>query len=438
MSDDLTTSLAQETVINRREIEPLFLEARQLMEWYEKASGCESLILNTDGSSAGLPNGKKSLGFCELCRSCSSGSSENCKEDEFPCTQLHREALSRAERGGVYIYACKLGFSFWTSPLYAGFRYAGSLVSGQVLAVSRKEAIERFRSSFGTPKEKTISLLSAVPEKSHEEINALAGLLMICAGKLSIYPRNNSPVLPRTSGKKTAEKTTETVQENRDKNRAQFQEKERMLLAALRRGDMKAVQKSLDELLDMIQKTGNMDFIAIKYKLIEQAASLSRSAGNPGNIENYDRCLGRLQDSANIDELRENLRLYIEYIGTEIFSFRGLRHACALRKAERFIWGNYTRKISLGEIAAASGLSAPYFSSIFKEERGINLSSYLNQLRVEKAAGLLEETGFSLAQIAEACGFEDQNWFSKIFKSRMGMSPGKFREQGHKKNQKDE
>jgi AraC-like DNA-binding protein len=299
--------------------------------------------------------------------------------------------------------------------------------------------MERFRSSFGMPKGKINSLFSAIPEKSHEEINALAGLLMICAGKLSIYPRNNTPAMQgRTSGKKTAEKTTGTIQESRDQNRAQFQEKERTLLAALRRGDMKAVQKSLDELLDMIQKTGNMDFIAIRYKLIEQAASLSRSAGNPGNIENHGRCLGRLQDSANMDELRENLRLYIEYIGTEIFSFRGLRHACALRKAERFIWGNYTRKISLGEIAAASGLSAPYFSSIFKEERGINLSSYLNQLRVEKAAGLLEETGFSLAQIAEACGFEDQNWFSKIFKSRMGLSPGKFREQGNKKNQKDE
>ncbi|MDR0313433.1 MAG: helix-turn-helix domain-containing protein [Treponema sp.] len=438
MSGDLTTSLAQETVINRREIEPLFLEAQQLMEWYEKASGCETLIHNADGSSVSQANRRKSLSFCVLCRSCSSGSSDTCNEDECPCAQLHKEAQLKAERGGVYVYACKLGFSYWTSPLYAGFRYAGSLVSGQVLAVSRKEAMERFKASFGIPKEKISSLLSAVPEKTHEEIHALAGLLMICAGKLSIYPRNNAPTIQRTSGKKSTEKTTETVQENRDKSRALFQEKERTLLAALRRGDMKAVQKSLDELLDMVQKTGNMDFIAIKYKFIEQAASLSRSAGNPGNIENHSRCLGRIQDSANMEELRENLRLYIEYIGTEIFSFRGLRHACALRKAERFIWSNYTRKISLGEIAAASGLSAPYFSSIFKEERGINLSSYLNQLRVEKAAGLLEETGFSLAQIAEACGFEDQNWFSKIFKSRMGMSPGKFREQGNKKIQKEE
>jgi YesN/AraC family two-component response regulator len=207
-----------------------------------------------------------------------------------------------------------------------------------------------------------------------------------------------------------------------------------MLLAALRRGDMDAVHKSLNDLLQIVQKSGAVDFDAIRFRLTQLAAFLSRAAGNINNSESHDRCFRRIQESSTTDELKENLKFYIEHMGTEVFSFRGLRHACALRKAERFIWENYTHKISLSEIASASGLSAPYFSSVFKEERGINLSSYLNQLRVEKAAGLLEETGFSLAQIAEACGFDDQNWFSKIFKSRMGMSPGKFRELGNKKN----
>jgi AraC-like DNA-binding protein len=114
----------------------------------------------------------------------------------------------------------------------------------------------------------------------------------------------------------------------------------------------------------------------------------------------------------------------------QIFSFQGIRHASALRKAERYIWENYTRKISLREIAAASGLSAPYFSSIFKEEMGENLSNYLNRLRVERAATMLTESELSLNDIAASCGFEDQSWFSKIFKSYTGISPGKYRERG--------
>jgi AraC-like DNA-binding protein len=61
---------------------------------------------------------------------------------------------------------------------------------------------------------------------------------------------------------------------------------------------------------------------------------------------------------------------------------------------------------------------------------GENLSSFLNHLRVEKACYMLTETDLSLSKIAAACGFEDQSWFSKIFKSYLGISPGRYREQG--------
>ncbi|MDR1899548.1 MAG: AraC family transcriptional regulator, partial [Treponema sp.] len=136
------------------------------------------------------------------------------------------------------------------------------------------------------------------------------------------------------------------------------------------------------------------------------------------------------QEAQSIEELTDVLHITVERMAGQIFSFQGIRHASALRKAERYIWENYTRKISLQEIADASGLSAPYFSTIFKEEMGENLSSYLNRLRVERAGHLLLETDLSLSEIAGSCGFEDQSWFSKIFKSFTGISPGKYRVQG--------
>ena len=61
---------------------------------------------------------------------------------------------------------------------------------------------------------------------------------------------------------------------------------------------------------------------------------------------------------------------------------------------------------------------------------GENLSKYLNRLRVEKAGRMLLETNLSLSEIAGACCFEDQSWFSKIFKTFTGFSPGKYRSQG--------
>jgi YesN/AraC family two-component response regulator len=147
-------------------------------------------------------------------------------------------------------------------------------------------------------------------------------------------------------------------------------------------------------------------------------------------FEANNRYLKWIDDSKTAEELTENLQIIIERMAGNIFFFQGIRHSSALRKAERFIWGNYTRKISLKEIASASGLSAPYFSTIFKDEMGENLSNYLNRLRIEKAATMLTETGKALGAIADECGFEDQSWFSKIFKLYMGISPGKYRENG--------
>jgi AraC-like DNA-binding protein len=165
---------------------------------------------------------------------------------------------------------------------------------------------------------------------------------------------------------------------------------------------------------------------AMKPRVTNQGSSAA-SPYDAAMLEANNRYFRCIQESKNREELTDMLHIIVERMSAQIFSFQGMCHASALRKAERFIWENYTRKISLQEISAAAGLSAPYFSTIFKEEMGENLSSYLNRLRVEKARHMLAETDLTLNEIAAACGFEDQSWFSKIFKSFTGISPGKYR-----------
>jgi YesN/AraC family two-component response regulator len=147
-------------------------------------------------------------------------------------------------------------------------------------------------------------------------------------------------------------------------------------------------------------------------------------------MDNNSSSLKRIQESKTIEELTDILHTIVERVCNHIFSFQGIPHAMALRKAENYVMENFTRKISLHEIASIAGLSAPYFSTIFKEEMGENLSKYINRLRVERASRLLLETDMSLCDIAGACCFEDQSWFSKIFKAYTGISPGKYRNQG--------
>jgi YesN/AraC family two-component response regulator len=352
---------------------------------------------------------------------------------------MHLDAVNEARRlGGSYIYVCPAGFVFWTSPFYSGERFAGALLSGGVLGVEKKQTVDYFmkNSLDGMPRDEIEHTISAVPEKSSDEVKALAHIMLVCADQIS--GAGISGKSPINTESDTDDEEIRPVKANvlKMENCAYPMELERLLLASLRRGDNGTAQKILKELLVILHKGTKGNFQVFRLKAMELLVMLSRAVSDPQEIENgqvletNNRFLKKIEEDKSLEQITETLSLITERMSGKIFSFSGVRHSSALRKAERIIWENYTRKISLREIAEASGLSAPYFSAIFKEEMGENLSNYLNRLRVEKAAAMLVTTDVPISEIATACGFLDQSWFSKTFKHNTGFSPGKYREQG--------
>jgi YesN/AraC family two-component response regulator len=93
-----------------------------------------------------------------------------------------------------------------------------------------------------------------------------------------------------------------------------------------------------------------------------------------------------------------------------------------------YVKANYNQKITLDDIARHVYLSRSYLSSIFKEETGQSLFSYINSVRVEKSKMFLLDNSVSLVDISELCGFEDQSYFTKVFKKATGVSPKKYRD----------
>jgi AraC-like DNA-binding protein/ligand-binding sensor protein len=430
------------SIIRRRELDPLLSRALEVLNAYEKATDCPISVLGPDLHPVAESKHPKAMLFCTLCK-------RYCRDrktfapQEYPCTDMHFKAIEESQRlGGSYIYTCKMGFIFWTSPIYSGQRFAGALMSSGILAIERQQAVENvYRLCRGDISRGEVEVyLGSIPQKTYDGVKALAQMMLHCAEQLSngIEETNESrkrytePESPRDPPIHLFKET----RSQEDSGQGYPLDKERMLLASLRRGDNEAGRKILGELLNILYAAspGNFDFF--KLRAMELVVLLSRAAVNPENgdtnliLEANNRYLKKIEDSQNVRELTENLHIIVDRMSGKIFSFQGVRHSSALRKAERYIWENYTRKISLQEIAEASGLSAPYFSTIFKEEMGENLSNYLNRLRVEKATTMLAETELTLNEIASACGFEDQSWFSKIFKSFTSLSPGKYREKG--------
>jgi YesN/AraC family two-component response regulator len=329
-----------------------------------------------------------------------------------------------------------MGFVYWVCSLSSGERLAGALIAGLVLGVSREEAAERISNKSGgkISLEAAKMLLEGVEEKTVDEIRAMARLLVICAWQISRRTETFHETLKRRALQQYNLLDQIEDLKNKCEDGPDYSiEKERQILDALRRGDNEGARAALDKLLAQLFLSALDNFRFLQYRAIELAILFSRTVVAAGNVgetlpDLNNRYLELIQEAQSSEELVDILYRMVDDMTGQISPFKGVRHALPLRRAECFIRENYTRKVRLKEVADVSGLSAPYFSSVFKEEMGENLSDYLNRLRVDRAAKLLLDTDFSLSEIAGSCGFEDQSWFSKIFKNYTGLSPGKYRD----------
>jgi YesN/AraC family two-component response regulator len=361
---------------------------------------------------------------------------------ENPCREMHINALKESHRfGGAYTYVCPLGFMFWTSPIYQNGKFAGALSGSGYLGIDSSEICARMYSMCDNKisEAELKEIISRFPRAEPQKIKAMSELTLLCAQSLSVKSESSFAAM-----KRRAEQQSDLSAKIEDlkgryasgSSRPEYPlDMERSLLAALRRGDAENAKQILNEILAILVLANPGELKYLQYRAIELTVLLSRvNTGFTAKtiLETNNIYIKSIQDTANIEELTDILYRIVDDLAGQIKSFQGIHHASALKKAEYFILENFTRKISLEEIAKASGFSAPYFSTIFKEEMGENLLSYLNRLRVEKASYMLVETNLALSKIARACGFEDQSWFSKIFKSYTGITPGKYRNQGGK------
>lgn len=83
---------------------------------------------------------------------------------------------------------------------------------------------------------------------------------------------------------------------------------------------------------------------------------------------------------------------------------------------------------SVQKLLAETGYSYAYLSRLFKKSYGISPISYINLLRIERAKLLIEDTNLKISQIAKQLGFESNEYFTRLFHKKVGLSPSEYRE----------
>lgn len=107
---------------------------------------------------------------------------------------------------------------------------------------------------------------------------------------------------------------------------------------------------------------------------------------------------------------------------------RSARHSRISDRCRNFIYNHLYEELPLGRLAEYAGMSASYLSQLFKKETGTAISDYIQQQRVEEAKRLIQLPGVTLSDIATRLHFNDQSYFTKVFKKYTGLTPKQFKQ----------
>ena len=80
------------------------------------------------------------------------------------------------------------------------------------------------------------------------------------------------------------------------------------------------------------------------------------------------------------------------------------------------------------KVCSHLGVSAAYFSTVFKKETGKTFTNFLTDVRMNRAVEMLLNQDEKTYIIAEAVGYSDPNYFSYVFKKQFGVSPSKYKQ----------
>lgn len=150
---------------------------------------------------------------------------------------------------------------------------------------------------------------------------------------------------------------------------------------------------------------------------------------DPGYSKNILSFTANIEEMKTFSELEEVLSSNIAEISAGIRQMKEYKtKSYRMNNIMKYVDENFTRDISLQEVAEYANLSVGYLSNYFKTEAGMNFVEYITYRRMERAKELLVSTNDKVYHIAEQVGYTNSQYFTTLFKKQIGVTPAEYRQ----------
>ncbi|HXG41840.1 MAG TPA: AraC family transcriptional regulator [Dehalococcoidia bacterium] len=207
------------------------------------------------------------------------------------------------------------------------------------------------------------------------------------------------------------------------------EELERRILSAVLSGNRPGAMRYLDSFLrSVLSGTGQLDHLR-SYVLQLQIVLLRKcrqagvdTEGQLCEVATYARAVL----TASPGDLRRMTQQLIDELLDMVVCLKSSNRLRTMEMACRYIRSNFHRNLPMQEVAGIVNMGYHYFSRLFARYTGMTYRDFLIEVRLQRAKELLSVSELNLEEIARQVGYSDASHFSRVFKSRTGMSPRRF------------
>jgi two-component system response regulator YesN len=369
--------------------------------------------------------------FCKHLRTSKTGS-RRCRQDRL------RSLNISIETGQPYITVCHAGIVLGCVPIMEGDMPLGGLFFGKSIWEPFDEDLEAdiqkrlrgLRFGAGDIRDALLQLPVVSARRIHE---AAEFLYVLFYQNADLDPQ---VIQWRRQRSMQQSRIGEVIQETKllDSTETYPYELECQLIAKVKIGDRTGAKEILNSLLGriMFNNPGNINLL--KARLVELLSVLSRAAAMGGVDINIllNKNMEYIHKVLTIDT-QEDICVWISHALDEfiesVYTSQDAKKMQQLKPAVEFMQCNYDQPLTLPDIAKAVHLSVSRLAHLFREQMGVTIVDYLTNIRINHAKRMLLTTDNNCTRICYEVGYNNQSYFTRVFKQITGLTPLQFRNQ---------